>query len=233
MKKFVNINLGGYPFAINVDAYEKMELYFESLEKYFSGYENPHEIIFDIEVRMAELFKENTVGNTILSISDVEEAIKILGTPEELSKEDIENEGVSFDSDYVSDRSDKKQSYKETYYRVGKKLFRDPDNKIIGGVSSGLSTYFGITDPIWIRLFFVILVLSGISPILYVILWIAIPTAKTEADFRAMRGEPIDIDVVARSIKDEFDNISDSFSDITSSFRNRKKSKRNWKRRKW
>ncbi len=231
MKKFVNINLGGYPFAINIDAYEKMELYFESLEKYFSDYENPHEIIFDIEVRMAELFKENNIQNTILSISDVEEAIKILGTPEDFSKEDSKNEDLTFDSD--RNTSNHKQSYKETYYRVGKKLFRDPDNKIIGGVSSGLSTYFGITDPIWIRLFFVILVLSGISPIVYIILWIAIPTAKTEADFRAMRGEPIDIDVVARSIKDEFDNISDSFSDMTSSFGKRKKSKRNMKRRKW
>ncbi len=228
MKKFVNINLGGYPFAINIDAYEKMELYFESLEKYFSSYENPHEIIFDIEIRMAELFKENTGENTILSLSDVEEAIKILGTPEELSKEDGENEDINFKAE-----NENKQGAKDSYYRIGKKLFRDPDNKIVGGVSSGLSMYFGITDPIWIRLFFVLLVLSGISPIIYIVLWIVTPTAKTEADFKAMRGEPIDIDVVARSIKDEFDNISNGFNDMASSFRNKKRTKRNWKRRKW
>jgi len=218
MKKIVNINLGGYPFTIDVDAYERMEEYFDSLEKHFSGFENPHEIIFDIEVRMAELFKENAGTHAILSMADVEEVISILGTPEDFEKEDI-------DIDDVEDKhfQEKKTHYKKNKpYRVGKKLFRDPDNKIIGGVCAGLAKYLGIEDPIWVRLFFILLLFSGISPLFYIIMMIIIPKAKTEADKKEMRGEPIDIDTIARSIEDEFNNISGQFQDFAKSFKKKK-----------
>ncbi len=227
MKKIVNINLGGYPFTIDVDAYEKMESYFSSLEKYFSNYENPHEIIFDIEIRMAELFKENAGTNAILSNQDVEEAIKVLGTPEDFSKEDLEENDME-----TENLNDKTRYYKRrSEYRVGKKIFRDPENKIIGGVCSGLATYFGIPDPIWIRLLFVVLVISGISPVVYIILMLVIPKAVTEADRKEMRGEPIDIDTIAKSIEDEIGNITDQFQDFASSFKNRRKDRRANRRR--
>ena len=228
MKKIVNINLGGYPFTIDVDAYEKMESYFSSLEKYFSNYENPHEIIFDIEIRMAELFKENAGTNAILSNQDVEEAIKVLGTPEDFSKEDLEENEKEADNL----NNDRNRHYKRrSEYSVGKKIFRDPENKIIGGVCSGLATYFGIPDPIWIRLLFVVLVFSGISPVVYIILMLIIPKAVTEADRKEMRGEPIDIDTIAKSIEDEIGNITDQFQDFASSFKNKRKDRRANRRR--
>ncbi len=226
MKKIVNINLGGYPFTIDVDAYEKMESYFSSLEKYFSNYDNPHEIIFDIEIRMAELFKENAGASAILSSKDVVEAIKVLGTPEDFSKEDL---GGTDETDFATnEKKDQKKDYyrEKSEYRVGKKIFRDPQNKVIGGVCSGLATYFGIPDPIWIRLLFVVLVFSGISPVIYIILLILIPKARTEADRKEMRGEPIDIDTIAKSIEEEIGNITDQFQDLASSFKNRRKDRR-------
>ena len=228
MKKIVNINLGGYPFTIDIDAYDKMESYFGSLEKYFSNYDNPHEIIFDIEIRMAELFKENIGISAILSSKDIDEAIKVLGTPEDFSKEEIDDNEESFNNK-ASD--DKKEYVNNSNYRVGKKIFRDPKNKVIGGVCSGLATYFGVPDPIWIRLIFVVLVISGISPIIYIILLILIPKARTEADRKEMRGEPIDIDTIAKSIEDEIGNISDQFQDMASSFKKRKRDRRDRRNR--
>ena len=221
MKKIVNINLGGYPFTIDVDAYEKLEEYFSSLERYFSGFENPHEIIFDIEVRMAELFKENAGTHAILSMKDLKEVISILGTPEDFAKEDIENK--EFSSTGQNQNKSTKRTKNSNNYRVGKKLFRDPDNKIIGGVCAGLAKYLGIEDPIWVRLFFILLLFSGISPLFYIIMMIVIPKAKTELDKKEMRGEPIDIDTIARSIEDEFNNLSGQFKDFADSFRKNKK----------
>jgi len=224
MKKIVNINLGGYPFTIDVDAYDKMEEYFASLERYFKEYDNPHEIIFDIEVRMAELFRENAGEHAILSLSDVNKAIKILGTPEDFSKENIginendKEENTTFDSN-----EDRNRNYE---YRVGRKVFRDPDNKILGGVCSGLANYLGVPDPIWIRLLFVVLFVSGISPVIYIILWIIIPAAKTVADKKEMKGEPIDIETIAQSIEDEFDNLTDQFKGFRDSLRNKKRKRR-------
>lgn len=230
MKKIVNINLGGYPFTIDVDAYEKMEAYFSSLEKYFISYDNPHEIIFDIEIRMSELFIENIGEKAILACKDIDEAIKILGTPEDFVKEDSEidvNENENINEDKKRGSKKKRQYGSGGEYRVGKKIFRDTDNKVVGGVCSGLSNYFGIADPIWIRLLFVVLIFPGISPVVYLALLILLPKARTETDKRAMRGEPIDIDTIANSIEEEIHNISDQFQDFTTKFKNRKKSKRN------
>jgi len=226
MKKIVNINLGGYPFTIDIDAYEKMESYFSSLEKYFSNYDNPHEIIFDIEIRMAELFRENIGENAILSSKDIEEAIKILGTPEDFSKEDIDDDDMGFEKkeEKFEEKSHRKRKGE---YTVGKKVFRDTKNKVIGGVCSGLSSYLGIADPIWLRILFILfLPAGGTSFIVYLVLLVIIPKAKTEADRKAMRGEPIDIDTIARSIEDEINNISGQFQDLATSFKERKKARR-------
>lgn len=225
MKKIVNINLGGYPFTIDVDAYDKMESYFDALERYFQEFENPHEIIFDIEVRMAELFRENAGTSAILSTKDVEEVIKILGTPEDISREDPESTDTEPET---KEKQEKDQTrYKRRHdYKVGKKLFRNPDDKVISGVCSGLSAYFGIPDPIWIRLFFVVLTISGMSILVYIVLLVLMPKAKTEADKKAMRGEPIDIDTIARSLDEEIDNISNKFRDWTSSINDKKKNRK-------
>ena len=219
MKKIININLGGYPFTIDIDAYDTMESYFSSLERYFKDYENPHEIIFDIEVRMAELFKENIGSSAIVSIKDMEEVIKILGTPEDISKDNMDSEDFTFENQ----NSENTGYSRRNEYKVGKKLFRNPKDKIVAGVCSGLSNYFGITEPIWIRLFFVVLTLSGMSILLYIVLMILMPKARTEADFKAMRGEPIDINTIARSLDEEINNISSQIQDFASTFKNRKK----------
>jgi len=192
MKKVMHINLGSYPFTIDVDAYEMLDGYFVSLEKHFAKSENPDEIIYDIENRMAELFLENTGENSILTKKDITEAIKIMGKPEEF------DDAESFDESV--EKEPKKE--KQYYYRTGRRLFRDPDNKVVSGICSGLSTYLGVEDPIWMRIFTAVMAFftGGVVFIVYIIMSMVIPKAQTSADRRAMRGEPIDIDVVAESV---------------------------------
>ncbi|MBK7818612.1 MAG: PspC domain-containing protein [Sphingobacteriaceae bacterium] len=92
-------------------------------------------------------------------------------------------------------------------------MFRDPDEKAIGGVCSGVAHYFDI-DVVWIRLAtFLLIFFGGISLWVYIVLWIVIPEAKTTADRLAMRGEPINIDNISRSFKDEMDGVKNRMND--------------------
>lgn len=229
MKKVLHINLGSYPFTIDIDAYELMDSYFLSLEKHFSKHENPDEIIYDIESRMAELFHENVGQATILTVKDIEEAIKIMGRPGDFEDDDIVVEEMKTGSN-------KRKSNDEQFrFQTGKKLYRDIDNKVISGVCSGLSTYFGIQDPIWLRIttFILFFMSGGTAAIVYLILSVVLPKAKTTADKKAMRGEPIDINVVADSVEEEIETLSEQIQDWAGSFREKRRQKRFRRKRKY
>src|SRR5699024_11194484 len=97
-----------------------------------------------------------------------------------------------------------------------RKLFRDKDNKVIAGVASGLAAYFGVDNPVWIRLLFVLLMFGGMSGgLIYVVLWILMPTARTAADRLAMKGEPINISSIARIIEEEITGLGKKFESWT------------------
>ena len=94
--------------------------------------------------------------------------------------------------------------------KPGRKLFRDPMDKKVAGVCSGLAAYFGIEDPLWIRVAFAIgLFAGGIAVPLYFILMIAAPVAKTSADRLQMAGEPINIDTIAKKVEEGFNKVTD------------------------
>jgi phage shock protein PspC (stress-responsive transcriptional regulator) len=171
MNKVLNINLGRLPFTIDDDAHLKLTDYLNTLEKHFRNSEGHKEIMADIELRLAEIFSEKTEDRPIINVTDVESAINVMGTPEEFGAE--ESEG----------RQEKRRNYSWNNIQTGKKLFRDPENKVFGGVCSGLSAYFGIEDPIWVRLGFAIVFFTmGIGFLVYIVLWIAVPETKTSAD---------------------------------------------------
>jgi len=179
MNKVVNINLGGIPFTLDEDAYVHLQKYLDTIHRHFAQNEGYREITRDIEARLAELFQERLDRRSIVNLNDVEEAIAIMGKPEDFGAAPME-EG----------RADKQQSFSGSY-KTGKRLFRNTDDEVVGGVCSGISAYFGIQDPIWIRLLFVVLTLSGAFGIpIYIILWILMPQAKTAGDKLAMRGNP-------------------------------------------
>jgi len=214
MNKIFNINLGGYPFTIDDNAYRKLNKYLDTIERHFSTSEGCDEIISDIESRIAELFNESLNGQPIVSMKDIDAAIATMGTPEEFG---------AVAGDYEEEEHAKEKSGE---YKTGKKLFRDPDTKIIGGVCSGLAAYFGIEDPLWVRLGAVALAFTGgLSVPLYILLLIILPKARTSADKLAMRGERIDINNIAKTIEDEFDSLSDTLSEIDQKIRSKKKDK--------
>lgn len=196
MKKTVTINLSGIIFHIDEDAYGRLNSYLNRLRKHFGRTEGNEEIIADIESRIAELLQEKLANNKqVITIADVEEVIELMGEPYEMEEETAPRE--------------------KSGRRRPKKLYRDPDNSMIAGICGGLAAYFNI-DPIWFRAIFLISIFIGGTGILvYLIMWILVPNANTTAEKLEMRGEPVNISNIERSIRDEFDNVKDKFNDFT------------------
>jgi phage shock protein PspC (stress-responsive transcriptional regulator) len=163
MKKTNYINLSGMAFKIEEDAYERLSAYLDDIEAHLEQEEEASETLTDIETRIAELFSAVLLSSdNAVTITEVEDVIKTLGKPE----------------DFVSqENAEKPKNQKRGSWR-SRRLYRDPNNRIIGGVCSGLGTYFNV-DPVLFRIIFVIGLLSGISPIPYILLWIIVPKAKT------------------------------------------------------
>jgi phage shock protein PspC (stress-responsive transcriptional regulator) len=190
MKITVSINLGGYSFNIDEDAYAELKMYLRSLELHFAGEESASEILSDIETRMAELFRTKiTSYKQVINIEDVRQAISVLGTPEDIS----DSEGQTSREKFAS----------PGYHR----MYRDPDNRVIGGVCSGMGAYWNI-DPVIIRIIFIALSLAGgIGVMVYLILYIVLPEAKTTAQKIEMKGEPVNIHNIKEAVKKEFDSV--------------------------
>jgi phage shock protein PspC (stress-responsive transcriptional regulator) len=187
MKITVNINLGGYAFNIDEDAYERLRQYMKNLEKEFSGESSAAEIMTDIEGRIAELFKMRlNAYKQVITIKDVEEVMAILGSPEVIS-----GSGPSEEPPPKSQR----------------RIYRDPDRRIIGGVCAGISAYLD-WDPLIMRIIFAVLIIPGGFGLgLYLILWIVLPEAKTTAQKLEMRGDPVTIENIKESVKQEFETV--------------------------
>jgi phage shock protein PspC (stress-responsive transcriptional regulator) len=190
MKITVSINLGGYSFNIDEDAYAELKMYLKNLELHFAGEESSSEILSDIETRIAELFRAKLTGyKQVINIEDVRQAITVLGTPEDIS----DNEG----------RSSRDKFSSPGYHR----MYRDPDHRIIGGVCSGMGAYWDI-DPLIVRIIFLALLLAGgIGAMVYIILYIVLPEAKTTAQKIEMKGEPVNIHNIKEAVKKEFDSV--------------------------
>lgn len=213
MNKVYNINLGGYAFTIDEDAYGHLQRYLSSIRKHFSSSEGCEEIMSDIEIRLAELFREHLQNREIVTIKEVRTAIDIMGTPEDFGIEDQTMETEDRDEEDWERQYEGARQNEGAQYKTGKRLYRDPDHAIVGGVCAGISAYFGIQDPIWIRILFIVLFFSGGSGVLvYLILWLIMPEAHSAKDRLSMRGEPINVNNIARMVEQEIDELSEHFS---------------------
>lgn len=201
MKKTLTVNISGIVFHIDEDAFNVLHNYLQSIKKHFARTEGGDEIVSDIEARIAEMLKER-IGDErqVITIDDIEEVINVIGQPSEFGEEFAED-------------ADSRKSYEEN---TSKRLYRDPENSILGGVCGGMGAYFR-TDPVWFRIAFVLLCLPGIgSPFLiYVILWIVIPEAKTVAERLEMKGEKVNISNIESSIREEISNLKNKFNEFT------------------
>ena len=201
MNKTISINISGIIFNVNEDAYEVLKQYLEDLYKYFSKTEDGKEVYSDIEGRIAEIFSEIiTENNQVITMNDVENVIATLGRVEDL-----------IDSDEELETEEEPQESKSTK-KTKKRLYRDPEDGTIAGVAKGLSYYFGI-DAVFIRIILILLFAFGGSGLwIYIVLWIAMPEAKTTIQKLEMRGEPINLSNIEKNIKEEFDNVKNNFS---------------------
>ena len=202
MNKTISINLGGYFFHIDEDAYQKLTRYFDAIKSSLS-YEGRDEIIKDIESRIAELFQERLQNEKqVVGIKEIDEVISIMGQPEDYKID--EDTSSNFNSDYSSTRS----------YSNTRKLYRDKDNSMLGGVLSGLGHYLGI-DPLWLRIIMVILFFGfGTGLLIYIILWILVPEAITNNQKLEMKGEPINISNIEKKVKEGFDDITGKINNL-------------------
>ncbi len=195
MKKALKINLSGQIFHIDEDAYEKLKIYLDRISSHFSNVEETREIIADIEARIAELFREKFRDDSqVITVADVDQVINIMGKPEDFAGEEEEEA--------------KKGPSGSRHYR---RLYRDPDNAVIGGVAAGLSAYFNI-DPVVLRILFVVLILVGwgLPIIIYLVLWIAVPKAETAAQKLEMRGEKVTVSNLEKKIREEYEDVKEN-----------------------
>jgi len=212
MKKIININLSGRLIPIEDSAYEILSQYLGSLKKYFSKEEGGDEIVSDIESRIAEVFQDLLKKGAHCITDDDVTAIKAsMGTPEQF--EDAAGEGT---------RQEQKSSSDDDFIpRPRKRLYRDPENKVLSGVCSGLGAYFNV-DPVIFRIIFALLAIGGFGTgiLVYFILWIATPSADTAAEKLEMRGERIDLNTIRSTIQDELSHMKGQVKNVGDDIRN-------------
>jgi phage shock protein PspC (stress-responsive transcriptional regulator) len=194
MKKTIQINIGGRHFYMDEDAFQKLNHYLESLKAHFASEgETGKEIMEDIEQRIAELLEKKIVdGKQAVSLEDVNEAIGILG-----KIEDFVYEGSNTGT----------RDYEHYDRRDSRRFYRDEENNYIGGVAAGMGAYFDI-DPLWLRLAFIALIfLHGLGILVYVILWIVVPKARTTTEKLQMHGIPVTLSTIKESVNAEYDKV--------------------------
>ena len=193
MNKTISISLAGFSFIIEEQAYEKLNAYLQALRNSLEK-DEADEVMYDIEIRIAEIFRENLDKREVVNSDDVEKVIAQLGTPEAIEGQNEEN-------------AEQETSQEKTR----KELFRDMKRGKIAGVCAGLAQYFGMDISlmriIWILVF--IFTVGFVSVVAYVILWIVLPEAETASDFLKMQGKPINFD----SLKEAGQRVSSFYNE--------------------
>ena len=193
MNKTISISLAGFSFIIEEQAYEKLNKYLQALRNSLEK-DEADEVMYDIEIRISEIFRENLDKREVVNSDDVEKVIAQIGTPEAIEGQNEENTGQETSQE-----------------KTRKELFRDMKRGKIAGVCAGLAQYFGMDISlmriIWILVF--IFTVGFISVVAYVILWVVLPEAETASDFLKMQGKPINFD----SLKEAGQRVSSFYNE--------------------
>ena len=203
MKKTLNINIRGIVFNIDEDAYQRLNSYLSEINRHYKKKPGYEDIVNDIENRIVELFQEKINDKKqVITIDDVNAIIEILGHPTDFEQE------LQDDAPPIGSKGSQQSG--------PKRLYRDPMNRVVGGVCSGLGYYFRV-DPVWFRLAFVLAVIfAGTGILLYLILWIVLPPARTTSDRINMQGNPVNINNIEKAVKEEMNEVKDKLDDLAS-----------------
>lgn len=237
MKKVMSVNIGGLVFQIDNEAYAKLDGYIGALEKQFQGTEGSDEIIGDIESRIAEIFQDKMkAGRESIRTEDIDEIIQIMGAPKDLEQDteeapartsaqatatsdtgstaSAETTGSKQEQEYTRNKGESAGKEDPLPGPGPKRFFRNGEDKVLGGVCSGFATYID-ADPLVVRLAFLLAVLGfGVGPVLYFILWIVVPEAKTTSEKLQMKGEKVTIDSIEKAIRKEADHLKKRFEGL-------------------
>lgn len=184
----MNVGIGGFGFMIDEDAYYRLNNYLSRFKGGLDSGKESSEVMSDVEQRIAELFREELrYKEEVVSLPLVEKVIARLGFPDGTER----TEEFSFEQGY------------DTYARPRKRLFRDPDDKMLGGVCSGLAAYFD-TEIVLLRVLLLVALVCGFGFLAYIILWIAVPLARTAAQKLEMRGLPVTAENLRRAAQGKF-----------------------------
>lgn len=214
MKKTLNINLAGYPFTIDEDAYNLLKDYLDTIRYAFETHDDTAELAADIESRVAEILIEKEAGGfRIVSREEISRVIERIGRPSEFIEiEDTVDNSIDSDNENLTLTENIKEEkispppYNPQYQYSRnpfsrKKIFRDPENSMLGGVCSGLASYLHI-DVTIVRLITVLLFFLSASTvaIAYIILWIVIPEARTPLQRMQMMGEDPTVENIGKTV---------------------------------
>jgi phage shock protein PspC (stress-responsive transcriptional regulator) len=204
MKKTLSVNLGGLIYQIDEDGFNLLDEYLNNIRLHFRKEQGVDEIMADMESRISDLFSEKlSPQKKVIVIADVKEVITRLGNPDQIAGEEEEENA--------------KQSTSSTGSR-NRQLYRDTDNKMIGGVAAGLAAWIDC-DATWVRLIMVLFLIVPYTPILlvYIIAWIVIPPARTAAEKLNMHGEDVTIDNIGKTVTDGFNKVQQKANDYIDS----------------
>lgn len=203
MKKTLTVNLGGTVFHIDEDAYRLLDNYLSNLKIHFRKEAGADEIIDDIERRISELFAEKlTAGSQVITITDVEEVIARMGKPEDMEAENDSEPSVG----------------NATRTTIHRRLYRNPDDKLLGGVISGMAAYLG-WDVTLLRLLLLVVLICGVGTLIpvYIVCWLVIPEARTAAEKLSMRGEAVTVENIGKTVTDGFEKVANGVNDYMKS----------------
>lgn len=196
MKKTISITLGGHVFAIEEDGYNALDAYLKGLKTHFAKDGSAEELMADIETSIGEKFSEKlTPHKQAVTLADVQEVIGVMGQVNEIAGDEEEPSNATHEAPAQEEKT-------------AKHLFRNGDNVVVAGVCSGIAAYFGV-DPLIIRLLFLVLALAhGFGIIAYIVLWIAVPLAQTNAQKLEMRGKPTNLEEIQELVKEKSEPLN-------------------------
>ena len=224
MKKNISINLFGTLYNIDEDAYNLLENYLKSMQRYFGRREGSEEVADDIERRVAELLaRKQRAGMTAVDINVVKEIIDTIGSAEDIAgdggnksenafasynKQESAGQEANFKEDFKQFARDAERFTRDTYDKGREhvrthRYYRCADDKVLGGVCSGLATYFNAGEPVIWRLGAIALTLLGIGlplPIIYIVMWLVTPAALTPEDRLRQQGKDVTPDNLAQQV---------------------------------
>ena len=189
-----SISLGNLLFQMELPAFERLGTYLDALRRALRGSDGAEDIVKEVEYRMAELFQDALAGaSRALQLEDVERVCAQLGDPSDF-REAADTEGAD---------PGRRSAGGEGRQRERRRWYRDPDERVLAGVASGIAYRFGV-DPIVIRaLFIALVVFTGTGFLFYLILAAIMPVAKTASDRLAMKGDPVTLESIIDSMESQ------------------------------